>query len=84
MVGRVIGPVLLLIALTWQLAALSPDPAPLFAAIGRVVREERLQRKMTVAELGQPGLHGDADGGAHLDGVQPDVVVEPIQLGDHV
>ncbi len=37
-----------------------------------------------VAELDDAGIHGDADGDAHLDGVHADVVVEEVEVGDGV
>ena len=44
----------------------------------------QLDRRLRVAELGEPGLHGDADGDAHLDRVEAEVVVQAVQLGDGV
>ena len=39
---------------------------------------------LRVPELGDPRLHGHADGRAHLDGVEAVVVVQAVQHGDGV
>ena len=37
-----------------------------------------------VAELGNTGFHGHPNGGAHFDGIQAEIVVHSIQLGDDI
>jgi hypothetical protein len=45
---------------------------------------DQLDGSLGVTEFGQPGFHGHADGGAHLDGVQAEIVIHAVQLGDGV
>ena len=45
---------------------------------------EQPQRALPVSELGQPGLHGHADGGAHFDGIQAEIIVKSVKLGDGI
>ncbi len=45
---------------------------------------EKLDGGGRVAESGHTGLHSHGDGGSHLNGVQPDVVVHAVHAGDGV
>ena len=37
-----------------------------------------------IAEVGQSGFHGHRDGGAHFDGVQSEIIIYAVYLGDDV
>ena len=45
---------------------------------------EQLDGGLAVAEFGQTGIHGHADGGAHFDGVQAEIVIHAVQLSDYI
>jgi hypothetical protein len=45
---------------------------------------DQLDGSLGVTEFGQPGFHGHADGGAHFDGVQTEIVIHAVQQGNGI